>query len=159
MPNVGDLAPDFTLKDESGRDVSLSALKGRWVVLYFYPKDDTPGCTTEAKGFTALADEFARLGAAVVGVSPDPPQRHAKFKRKHGLKVVLLSDPEARVLRAYGAWGKRRVRGKEREGVIRSTYLIDPEGRVAHVWPKVRPKGHAEEVLEVLKALVEGRNP
>ena len=154
---VGDVAPDFVLKDADGNDVKLSDFRGRWVVLYFYPKDNTPGCTKEAVGFTELAGEFERLGAVVIGVSPDPPDRHARFIRKHNLRVRLLSDTEREVLKAYGAWGKKKRFGREYEGVIRSTYLIDPEGRVAYVWPKVKVEGHAQEVLETLKRLKEER--
>ncbi len=154
---VGDRAPDFILKDEDGKDVRLSEYRGKWVVLYFYPKDNTPGCTVEAKGFTEMRGEFDRLGAVVIGISPDPPESHVRFKRKYGLNVKLLSDPEARVLKTYGAWGKKKMYGKEYEGVIRSTVLIDPEGRIVAVWPKVNPSGHAEEVLSVLRERVKGQ--
>ena len=153
MLKVGEVAPDFVLKDADGRDVRLSDFRGKWVVLYFYPKDNTPGCTREAVSFTELAEEFERLGAVVIGISPDPPERHTRFIRKHKLKVRLLSDTEKEVLKAYGAWGRKRRYGREYEGVIRSTYLIDPQGRVAHVWPKVKVEGHAREVLEVLRRL------
>ena len=153
MLKVGGVAPDFVLKDADGNDVRLSDFRGKWVVLYFYPKDNTPGCTKEAIGFTELAREFERLGAVIVGVSPDPPESHVRFMRKYNLNVRLLSDTEREVLKRYGAWGKRKMYGKEYEGVIRSTYLIDPEGKVAHVWPRVKVEGHAQEVLETLKRL------
>ncbi len=156
MLKVGGVAPDFVLKDADGNDVRLSDFRGKWVVLYFYPKDNTPGCTKEAIGFTELAREFERLGAVIVGVSPDPPESHVRFMRKYNLNVRLLSDTEREVLKRYGAWGKRKMYGKEYEGVIRSTYLIDPEGKVAHVWPRVKVEGHAQEVLETLKNLQRG---
>jgi peroxiredoxin Q/BCP len=123
------------------------------VVLYFYPKDNSPGCTTEAIGFTGILPELQKLDATVVGISPDSPESHAKFIEKKNLKVTLLSDLEKNVLKAYGKWGKKKFRGKEYIGVIRSTFLIDPNGNVAHIWPKVSVKGHPEEVQEILKKL------
>ncbi|NPB03537.1 MAG: thioredoxin-dependent thiol peroxidase [Thermotogae bacterium] len=153
MLKVGDRAPDFTLLDEEGKEVRLSDFRGKWVVLYFYPKDNTPGCTTEAKGFSASVDEFEKVGAVILGVSPDSPESHRRFKERRSLKIKLLSDPDLKVIKTYGAWGKKRSFGKEREGIIRSTFLIDPEGVVRYVWPKVKPSGHAEEVLKTLKEL------
>ncbi|NPA86606.1 MAG: peroxiredoxin [Candidatus Diapherotrites archaeon] len=146
-------APDFCLKgiDFEGkeREICLKDLRGKWVVLYFYPKDNTSGCTIEAKEFTELLPEFEKLGAVVIGVSKDSIESHRKFREKHGLRVTLLSDPETKVIRAYGAWGKK-FRG---EGTIRSTFIIDPQGRI--VWEKrnVRARGHAAKVLETLKEL------
>ena len=138
--------------DGEGKDVEicLEDLRGKWVVLYFYPRDNTPGCTVEATEFTQLLSEFEKLGAVVVGISKDTVESHKKFREKHGLRVILLSDPEARVIKAYGAWGKK-FRG---EGTIRSTFIIDPEGNI--VWEKknVRARGHAAKVLEVLRSLV-----
>src|SRR5688572_12787066 len=150
----GSKAPDFALSDAGGKTVKLRDLAGKWVVLYFYPKDDTPGCTVEACDFT---EAMPRLGGALVlGVSPDSPERHKKFIDKHGLRVTLLSDPDHAVLAKYGAWGKKSLYGKSFDGVIRSTVLIDPEGRIAHHWPKVKAAGHAEEVREKLRELRSG---
>ncbi|WP_297497063.1 peroxiredoxin [Thermococcus sp.] len=143
--------------DEDGREVKLEeVIKDRWTVLYVYPKDNTPGCTTEAKEFTGLLPEFEELGFQVVGVSRDSVKSHLRFKEKHGLKVKLLSDPEVKLIKALGAWGKKRRYGKEYEGVIRSTFIFSPEGEI--VWSKtnVRAKGHAEKVLEVARSLIQG---
>lgn len=123
-------------------------------MLYFYPRDNTPGCTVEAREFTELLPEFEKLGAAVIGVSKDSLESHRRFAEKHGLKVTLLSDPEHRVIEAYGAWAKKKMRGREYWGTVRTTYLIDPEGRVAKVWRRVRARGHAAKVLEELRRLV-----
>jgi len=150
---VGTPAPDFTLPDQDGRLVSLADLRGAWVVLYFYPKDDTPGCTTEACEFTAGIGDFEGMDALVLGCSPDSPARHQKFIAKHGLKLRLLADERREVLRRYGAWGLKTMYGRSTEGVIRSTVLIDPAGRVAHHWPKVKAAGHADEVKRRLTEL------
>ena len=158
MISEGTKAPDFALPDHEGRIHRLSDYAGRWVVLYFYPKDNTPGCSQEARDFNALLDRFEALGAAVLGVSKDTVESHRRFAAKLGLRFPLLADPETEVIRAYGAWGKKKLYGKEYEGTIRSTVLIDPEGRVARVWPKVRVKGHAEEVLAELERLQEERD-
>ena len=149
----GGNAPTFTLKDQNGESVSLSDFKGSWVVLYFYPKDDTPGCTVEACEFTDWLSEFEGLNAVVLGCSPDPAEKHRKFIAKHDLGVRLLSDPDHEVMGAYGAWGEKTMYGRVSLGVIRSTVLIDPDGRVAHHWKKVKAKGHAEKVREKLSAL------
>lgn len=149
----GDAAPGFCLPDQDEREVCFEELSGRWVVLYFYPKDNTSGCTREAVDFTERLKEFRDLGAEVFGVSPDSPKSHRSFREKHRLEVTLLSDPGHRVLEAYGAWGKKRMYGKEYDGVLRSTAIIDPEGKIARIWRKVRVKGHVEEVLEALKSL------
>ena len=143
---VGHPAPAFAAPDQDGTVVSLHDLAGSWVVLYFYPKDDTPGCTTEACELTAKVPELGNLDALVLGCSPDPPARHRAFIARHNLKVRLLSDPDHAVMEAYGAWGEKRIAGKTTQGVIRSTVLIDPRGRVAFHWPKVRARGHAEAV-------------
>ncbi|HID73636.1 MAG TPA: peroxiredoxin [Thermoplasmata archaeon] len=155
--NVGNEAPDFLLRDQDARDVRLSDHRGRWVVLYFYPRDNTTGCTREAVDFTARIDRFRSLGAEVLGVSPDSIGSHERFIERHGLKVRLLSDTQREVLSRYGAWGRKRMYGRESEGVIRTTYLVDPEGRVAAVWSGVRVKGHADEVLRRLEELAGSR--
>lgn len=150
---AGDLAPDFTLPRDGGGTVSLSAMRGSPVVLYFYPKDDTSGCTTEALAFTALADEFAKAGAKVIGLSPDAVKSHDKFVAKHGLSVILASDEEKSVLSAYGVWKEKSMYGRTYMGVERSTFLVDRDGRVAAVWRKVKVAGHAEAVLEAVQGL------
>ncbi|MFW6061811.1 MAG: thioredoxin-dependent thiol peroxidase [Planctomycetota bacterium] len=151
---VGSKAPDFKLTDQDGNEVSLSDFRGQWVVLYFYPKDDTPGCTTEACEFTQLKKDFEDMDVRVVGVSPDSPESHRDFIKKHGLDIELLSDPEHHMLSQYGAWGKKE--GKEKEGVNRSTVLIDPEGKVMSNWEKVRAEGHAQEVKEKARDVMRG---
>jgi peroxiredoxin Q/BCP len=143
-------APAFSLLNQDGNQVALKDLLGQWVVLYFYPRDDTPGCTTEACEFTTNWDKFQKLSARVVGVSPDSPESHQKFIAKHKLKIELLSDPDHAVLAKYGAWGEKNSYGKISEGVLRTTVLIDPEGTIAHYWPKVKAAGHAEAVAEKL---------
>jgi peroxiredoxin Q/BCP len=153
MVEVGRKAPAFRLKDAAGRTVSLSDFAGRWVVLYFYPRDDTPGCTTEACEFTASIRDFERMDAVVLGVSPDTPASHAKFARKHALSVTLLSDPERKALAAYDAYGEKTMYGRKVTGVIRSTVIVDPAGRVAHRWKSVRAAGHARAVAERLREL------
>jgi len=150
---VGEKAPEFSLPDQDGIEVSLSVFRGRWVVLYFYPKDDTPGCTTEACEFTDGIEDFEGLNAVVLGCSPDSPEKHKKFIAKHDLKVRLLSDPEHEVMETYGAWGEKNMYGKVTVGVIRSTAIIDPEGVIAHRWKRVKAKGHAIKVKERLEQL------
>ena len=151
---LGDTAPNFCLNDKNNKKVCLEDFRGKYVILYFYPKDNTPGCTTEAIGFTNISSDFQKLEAVVIGVSPDSPESHAKFAEKKKLKVILLSDEDKKVLKQYGAWGKNKFRGKEYIGVIRSTYLIDSEGKIAHIWPKVSVTGHAEEVKSILTELL-----
>ncbi|WP_187647336.1 thioredoxin-dependent thiol peroxidase [Nitrosophilus labii] len=155
MLEIGQKAPDFCLKNQDEVEICLKDLKGKWIVLYFYPKDNTPGCTTEACDFTNEFEEFEALDAVILGVSPDSCESHRKFIEKKGLKITLLCDEEKKVLKAYGAWGKKKMYGKEYEGVIRTTYLIDPNGNIAYIWPKVRVKGHVEKVKERLKELKE----
>ncbi len=157
MIEIGKRAPAFTLPDQDGAKVRLGDLAGGWVVLYFYPRDDTPGCTTEACDFTDGLKAFEKLECTVLGCSPDSPESHRKFIAKHKLKVRLLSDPEHKVMEKYGAWGEKTLYGKKSVGVIRSTTLIDPEGKVAWHWAKVSAKGHAEKVREKLAALVAER--
>jgi peroxiredoxin Q/BCP len=147
---VGADAPTFCLPNKDNKKVCLNDFKGKFVVLYFYPKDNTPGCTTEAIGFTGILPELQKLDTEVVGVSPDSPESHAKFIEKKNLKVTLLSDLDKKVIKKYGKWAKKKFRGKEYMGVIRSTFLIDPTGRIAHIWPKVSVKGHPEDVQKIL---------
>ncbi|MEM6614142.1 MAG: thioredoxin-dependent thiol peroxidase [Cyanobacteria bacterium P01_C01_bin.72] len=154
IPQVGQNAPNFSAQDQHGTTVSLQDYPDRWLVLYFYPKDNTPGCTTEAKDFTAYSQEFAELGADIIGVSPDSAKLHCKFIDKHDLSVRLLSDPEHQVIEAYGAWRLKKFMGKEYMGVVRSTFLISPERQITQVWDKVRVKAHVEKVLAELKAQV-----
>jgi peroxiredoxin Q/BCP len=149
----GKKAPRFRLPDQDEVEVSLDDLRGSWVVLYFYPRDDTPGCTTEACEFTEGIQDFKGLDAVILGCSPDTPAKHRKFIEKYGLKVRLLSDPEHGVMEKYGAWGEKKMYGKTRMGVIRSTVLIDPKAKVAHHWPRVQAKGHAGKVRDVLEGL------
>ena len=153
MIEVGKKAPAFKLSDQNDQAVKRADLKGRWVVLYFYPKDDTPGCTTEACEFTAGIKGFEKLDAAVYGCSPDSPERHRKFIEKYKLKVSLLSDPGHEALESYGAWGEKNMYGRKMMGVIRSTVIVSPDGKIAHHWPKVKAAGHAAEVREKLAEL------
>lgn len=153
MVEEGKKAPDFKLPDETGTIVQLSKLKGHPVVVYFYPKDDTSGCTVEAKDFSCLAESFERLGAQVIGISPDGSDSHRKFKAKHDLAVRLVSDEQKAAAEAYGVWVEKSMYGRKYMGVERSTFLIDAAGKVARAWRKVKIPGHAEEVLEAAKAL------
>jgi peroxiredoxin Q/BCP len=153
MLEVGQPAPAFTLRDQHGEEVSLAALRGSPVVVYFYPKDDTPGCTTQACAIRDQWAEFEQAGAVVLGVSPDDVDSHARFADRYDLPHRLLADPDRDVIRAYGAWGTKKMYGKEFEGVIRSTVLVGPDGEVAAVWPKVQPKRHADQVLAALRDL------
>ncbi|MEJ2279154.1 MAG: peroxiredoxin [Candidatus Lokiarchaeota archaeon] len=134
---IGNNAPEFCLPDKDNKEVCLKDFRGKFVVLYFYPKDNTPGCITEAIGFTTILPDFQKLDAEIIGISADSPESHAKFAENK-----------------YGAWGKKKFRGKEYMGVIRSTYLIDPNGKIVYIWPKVSPKGHAEEVKSILEEKV-----
>lgn len=149
----GSKAPPFTLKRDGGGAVSLADFKGRKLVIYFYPKADTPGCTREALDFSRLKKQFAKADTEVIGISADPVAAQDRFKKKHGLSLSLGSDPEHNMLEAYEAWGKKSMYGRSFMGVIRMTYLIDAKGKVAQVWPKVRVEGHAEQVLAAAKAL------
>lgn len=151
---AGQTAPDFKALDQNGTEISLADYSDRWLVLYFYPKDDTPGCTVEAIDFTGLVGEFQSLGADILGVSPDTTASHCKFIDKHSLEIKLLSDPEKQVIEAYKVWGLKKFMGKEFMGVVRSTFLIAPDGTLAKVWSNIRAKGHAEKVLAELKALL-----
>jgi len=153
MVQDGEIAPDFTLHDDDGGSVQLSKLRGRPVVIYFYPKDDTSGCTQEAKDFTCLAGEFADAGAEIVGISPDSAASHKKFKAKHDLSLRLLADETKATAEAYGVWVEKSMYGRKYMGVERSTFLIDSKGKVVKSWRKVKIPGHAETVLEAVKAL------
>jgi peroxiredoxin Q/BCP len=153
MLKIGDSAPDVCLPNQDGEEVCLKDYKGKWVVLYFYPKDNTSGCTIEAKDFTASNNDFKEIGAVVLGVSPDSTNSHQKFITKHSLGINLLSDQEHKTLENYGAWGKKKMYGREFFGVVRSTYLINPKGKIEHVWSKVKVKDHVDDVLGKLKEL------
>ena len=150
---VGDKAPDFTLPADGGGKVALKALRGKTVVLYFYPKDDTPGCTMEAIGFSEMEDHFGALKAVVVGVSMDDCLSHGAFRDKHGLSVQLLADVEGDVCRRYGVLHDKEVDGRKKTCVVRSTFIIDRKGKVKHVLYGVNPRGHAQEVLGLLKSI------
>jgi len=149
----GDKAPAFELARDGGGSVSLKFLAGKKIVLYFYPKDDTTGCTKEAIDFSGLKKSFARAGAEVIGVSPDSVKSHDKFKTKHDLDLTLLSDETKKMLADYGVWAEKSMYGRKYMGVVRTTFLIDGKGRIAHIWDKVKVAGHAEEVLAAVKAL------
>jgi len=153
MPEIGDMAPDFTLPRDGGGEITLSDLRPKAVVLYFYPKDDTSGCTKEAIAFTDMAAEFEAAGAVVVGMSKDSAAKHDKFIAKHNLGVILASDEGSDVCEQYGVWKEKSMYGKKYMGIERSTFLIDGSGKVAQVWAKVKVPGHAEAVLEAVKAL------
>lgn len=153
MPSEGKKSPAFNLPSQSGDKIRLSSLKGAPVVLYFYPKDNTPGCTVEAQEFRDSLRNFKRAGAEVIGVSPDSIESHCRFIDKQGLNFTLLADTEHAVAEKYGVWVEKNMYGRKFWGIQRATFLIDPEGRIAKVWPKVKPKGHAREVLAAVKAL------
>jgi peroxiredoxin Q/BCP len=148
-------AIDFVLKDQNEQDWRLSDFKGKWVVLYFYPKDMTSGCTKEAVNFSEKIEEFKKRNAEVVGISKDSIESHKKFVEKYNLKITILSDPKAEVIKQYGAWGKKKMYGKETEGTIRSTFIISPDGEIVHSWKNVKVDGHVEEVLHKLDELIE----
>lgn len=150
MIEVGMQAPDFALEEAPGEVVSLGSLAGSWVVLYCYPKDDTKGCTLEALEFSALEEEFARRNAVVLGISPDSCASHEAFRDKHALRVRLLSDPDRAMLTTYGVWREKVLYGKRSLGVVRTTFLLDPEGKVLRIWNNVKALGHAEKVLAAL---------
>ncbi len=153
MLQEGDRAPPVTLATDDGTSVSLKSYEGRPVVIYFYPKDDTPGCTTEAKDFSCLVTEFEKVGADVIGISPDSAKSHARFRAKHALAVKLASDEDKTIAEAFGSWVEKSMYGKKYMGVDRSTFLIDRSGKVARIWRKVKVSGHAEEVLAAVKSL------
>ena len=153
MPDVGDKAPAFSLEDQSGKTVKLSDFKGKTVVLYFYPKDDTPGCTREACAFRDEHSALKKAGAVVLGVSPDSGPSHAKFAGKYNLPFPLLADTDHAISEKYGAWGEKSLYGRKFMGITRSTFLIDASGKVARVWPKVKVDGHVDQVLEAIREI------
>ena len=159
MLKTGDDAPDFELEDHEGNSVSLGRFKGKWLVLYFYPKDNTPGCTKEACDFTEIRPEYDKMDAVIMGISPDKPASHEKFIKKHNLDILLLSDPEKEIMKAYGAWGKKKNYGREYEGVIRSTFIISPDRKIAASWKnvRVRTKRKGQEIrhAEIVKKKLE----
>ena len=152
-PEVGKKAPDFTLPTDANEPFRLADHRGKPVVLFFYPEDDTEGCTIENIEFTQLLPAFAELGVKVVGISPDSVEKHCAFRDKHGLRATLAADPDLKVLKAYGVWGHKKTFGHEYDGVLRTTFLIGPDGKVAGLWPVTRIKGHAEKVLAAAREL------
>jgi peroxiredoxin Q/BCP len=154
MLEVGDTAPDFTLPDQDGNEVALADLRGQTVVLYFYPRADTPGCTTQACGVRDHSADYERAGVKVIGVSPDPVSAIKRFAEKHDLNFTLLADEEHKVAEAYGTWTEKSMYGKKYWGVTRSTYIIGPDGKITHVFPKVSPKTHDDVVLKALAETV-----
>jgi peroxiredoxin Q/BCP len=154
MPlKIGDKAPGFSLPDQDGKAHAMKDYVGQWVLLYFYPKDDTPGCTIEACAMRDNLPKFRKMKAVVLGVSADPVKKHAKFAEKHKLPFTLLSDEKHELIEAYGVWAKKKFMGREYMGILRNSYLIDPQGKIAKTYEGVKPKDHAEEVLADLKAL------
>lgn len=151
MPQAGTEAPDFTLRNEDGQNVRLSDMRGEPVVLYFYPKDDTPGCTKEACGFRDDYVAYEQAGVRILGVSPDSPESHTKFKEKYDLPFTLLADEKHTVLEAYGAWGEKKNYGRTYQGVLRTTFLIGKDGKIVKVFKNVKPVGHSEQVLGALE--------
>ena len=156
--DLGDPAPDFDLPRDGGGTIGLASLRGRPVVLYFYPQDDTTSCTSEAIAFSHLLPEFQKAGASVIGLSPDSAKKHDKFKAKHGLTVDLASDEDRKAIEAYHLWVEKQMYGRRYMGVERATFLIDGDGRIARIWRKVRVKGHAEEVLEAVRTLAKAKS-
>ena len=150
MLSVNEKAPDFTLKDKSGEEVSLSDFKGKRVVLYFYPKDNTPGCTRQACAFAGLYGEFKKKNVEVIGISRDSAESHVKFAEKYDLPFVILSDPTLEVINAYGVWQEKKLYGKVSFGVVRTTFIISPEGTIEKIMPKVKPDTNAAEILAEL---------
>ena len=156
MLEAGAQAPDFELLDHQGQRIRLRDLRGKRVVLYFYPRDGTPGCTREACSFRDVYAKLQKAGVVVLGVSPDPPESHARFRERHRLPFPLLSDPEGKVAQAYGAWAQKTLYGRKRWGVARTTFLVGPDGTVERVWRRVKPDGHGEEVLAALQGTAGG---
>lgn len=153
MLKTSDTVPDFCLPNQDEEEICFRDIKGNWIVLYFYPKDNTPGCTTEACDFTAMVPDFRELSATVIGVSPDSPARHRNFITKQNLKITLLSDEKQELCNIFGVWQQKKMCGKEYMGVVRSTYIINPSGKIVASWGNVKVKGHSEEVKNKLKEL------
>ncbi len=153
MLTVGDKAPNFRLPDQDGAEHTLGEVKGQWALVYFYPKDDTPGCTKEACGIRDAFPKFKKLGLTVFGVSVDSVKKHAKFVEKYQLPFILLADEGKEMVEAYGVWGKKKFMGREYMGTNRVSFLIDPKGKIAKVYPQVKPEAHADEVLADVRAL------
>ncbi|OGZ44082.1 MAG: hypothetical protein A3J55_00790 [Candidatus Ryanbacteria bacterium RIFCSPHIGHO2_02_FULL_45_17b] len=151
---LGDMAPAFTLPDQNEKIHTLSDYKGMWVLLYFYPKDDTPGCTKEACGVRDAFPQFKKMSAVVFGVSADSVAKHKKFAEKYTLPFVLLSDENKDIIKKYGVWAKKKFMGREYMGILRTSFLIDPKGKIAKIYEKVKPEQHAEEVLQDLQVLI-----
>lgn len=150
---IGEEAPDFCLPDQANHEVCLHDFKGKYVVLYFIPKEQSPGCATEGVAFTKLLTEFENLNTFVVGISPEESLVLSKMKREYNLKIIMLSDRDQEIIKKYGAWGEKEFCGEQVKGIIRTTYIIDPEGKVSFVWPRVVPKGHAQDVKEKLEKI------
>lgn len=148
QPDIGDIAPDFTLETDADGSFTLSEHRGRPVVLFFYPADDTPGCTTQNCAFTALKPEFDKLDVVLVGISPDSVSDHARFRAKYGLKAIMTADPDHVAIDLYHTWGPKKLAGRDYTGLIRTTFLVDTQGRIAEKWRVARTKGHAEKVLD-----------
>lgn len=146
--SIGDLAPDFRLPDQNNHFYSLSDFHGSYLVLYFYPKDDTPGCTVEACSFRDFFPQFQKLDLRVCGISADKVKKHQKFTQKYKLPFILLADENKEIIQSYGVWGKKKFMGKEFEGILRTTFIIDPKGKIVQIYHNVKPKNHAEEILE-----------
>ena len=150
---IGDFAPDFAAIDRQSKSISLQDFKSQWLVLYFYPKDNTPGCTTQAIEFTEKLPQFQALNTQIVGISPDSIASHGKFITKHNLEIILLSDPEHQIAETYGVWQLKKFMGKEYLGIVRSTFLLDPSGKITQIWSNVRVKNHIDAVLDTVKQL------
>lgn len=151
MLKINDYAPDFTLSDKNGNSVSLADFRGKKVVLYFYPKDNTPGCTRQACAFAGTFEEFIKRDIIIIGISKDSVQSHQKFAEKHNLPFILLSDTELQAIQAYGVWQEKKLYGKVSMGVVRTTFIIDEQGKISHIMPKVKPDTNAADILEILK--------
>lgn len=153
MLEIGEIVPDFCLPNQDEEEICFRDVRGRWIILYFYPKDNTPGCTTEACDFTTALPDFEGLNAIILGVSPDSPKKHRNFIEKKELKITLLADEEKELCKAFGVWQLKKNYGREYMGVVRSTYIIDPDGNIAAKWEKVKVKGHVDEVKSRLEEL------
>ncbi len=150
MLDIGNSVPDFCLPNQDEEEICFRDIKGRWIVLYFYPRDNTQGCTTEACDFTEALPDFRELDAVIIGVSPDTPRKHRNFIKKYDLKITLLADTNKELAKKFGVWQLKRSYGREYKGIVRSTFLISPDGKIAHKWGKVRLKGHVQEVKKRL---------